>query len=83
MTVEGEDRVRVCGLDVVELDRMVAGGGEVSLVGRDAKAVDLGVWVWDSPGAYTGESFPESGVLCQYALLPMGDETYANLIVWS
>lgn len=83
MTVEGEDRVGVGGLDVVELDCVVTSGGKVSLVRRDAKAVDLGIWVWDSPGAYTGEGFPESGVLCQYALLPMGDETYANLIVWS
>lgn len=63
VTVEGEDRIGIRGLDVVKLDRMVTGGGEVSLVGRDAKAVDLGVWVWDSPGAYTGERFPESRVL--------------------
>ena len=53
VTVEGEDRIRVRGFDVVKLDRVVTGGGEVSLVGRDAKAVDLGVGVRDSPGAYT------------------------------
>jgi hypothetical protein len=45
--VECEDRVWVCGLDVVELDGVVAGGGEVALVGRDAEAVYLRIWVGD------------------------------------
>jgi hypothetical protein len=34
VTVEGEDRIWVRGLDVVELDGVVTGGGEVALVGR-------------------------------------------------
>lgn len=48
---EGEYRIRVCGFDLVELDCVVAGGGEEALVGRDAEAVDLGVWVRDGAGA--------------------------------
>jgi hypothetical protein len=46
---ECEQRVGVGGLDVEELDGMVACGGEVALVGGDAEAVDLGVWMLDGP----------------------------------
>jgi hypothetical protein len=60
VSVEGEDGIGVGGFDVVELDRVVAGGREVALVGRDAKAVDLGVWVGDCAGADAAESFPEA-----------------------
>jgi hypothetical protein len=35
VAVKGEDSVRVCRLDVVELDRVMAGGGKVALVRRD------------------------------------------------
>lgn len=44
---ESKDGVRVRGLDLIELDGMVAGGGEEALVGRDAEAVDLGIGMGD------------------------------------
>jgi hypothetical protein len=61
VSVEGEDRVGVRGFDVVQLDRVVAGGGEVALVGRDAEAVYLRVGVRDCTGADAGQGFPEAG----------------------
>ena len=36
MAIKCEDGVRIRRLDVVELDGVVARGGEVTLVGRDA-----------------------------------------------
>lgn len=57
--VEGQDGVWVGRLDVVELDRVVAGGGEVALVRRDAEAVHLRVGVGDGAGADAAEGFPE------------------------
>jgi hypothetical protein len=42
-----EERIGIRRLDVVQLDRMVAGGGEEALVGGDAQSVDLGVGVLD------------------------------------
>lgn len=60
VTVEGEDGVGVRRFDIVELDGMMAGRGEVALVGRDAEAVYLGVGVWDGARADAAESFPES-----------------------
>ena len=45
--VEREHGVRVRGADVVELDVVVPGRGEVALVRRDAEPVDLRVWVLD------------------------------------
>jgi hypothetical protein len=51
VAVEGEDRVGVRRLDVVELDGVVPCGGEVALIGRDAEAVDLRVGVGDGARA--------------------------------
>ena len=42
---------------------MVARGGEVALVGRDAEAVDLAVGVRDGARADAREGFPEAGGL--------------------
>lgn len=36
VAIEGHDRVGVAGLDIVELDIGVSGGGEVSFIGCDA-----------------------------------------------
>jgi len=44
---ECEERVRVGGFYVVELNGVVAGGGEVALIGGDAEAIDLRVGVLD------------------------------------
>jgi hypothetical protein len=33
VAIEGQDRVRIRGLDVVEFDGVVAGRGEVALIG--------------------------------------------------
>ena len=60
VALKGEHGIGVRRLDVVELDGVVAGGGEVALVGRDAKAVDLRFWVLDRAGADAREGLPES-----------------------
>ena len=60
VALEGQDWIGVRGFDVVELDVGVGGGGEETLVGGDAEAVDLGVGVLDCAGADAGEGFPES-----------------------
>lgn len=52
--------VWVGGLDVVEFDGMVPGGGEETLVGGDAEAIYLRIGVLDCAGADAGEGFPES-----------------------
>lgn len=39
---------------------MVAGSGKEALVGRDAKPVDLGVWVLDGARTDARKGFPES-----------------------
>jgi hypothetical protein len=65
VAVKGQDGVGVRRLDVVELDRVVARRGQVALVGGDAQAVDLRVWVGDRAGAYSAERFPESAVILE------------------
>jgi hypothetical protein len=60
VAIEGEDGVRIRGLDVVEFDCVVAGGGEVSFVGRDAEAVDLRVGVGYCARADPGQGFPKA-----------------------
>lgn len=62
MAVESKDCVWVGGLDIVELDRVVPGGSEVSFIGRDAEAIDLRVWVGNRAGANAGQRFPESDI---------------------
>lgn len=85
MAVKGENSVGVGRFDVVELNGMVAGGGEIAFVGRDAKAVDLRIWVRNRPGAYSRQRFPESDVsmpsvqICDRGILG----AHANRIVWS
>lgn len=84
MAVKGEDSIWICRLDVVELYGVVAGGGEVAFVGRDAEAVDLRIGVRNRAGAYSGQRFPESDVnmrSVQNATIASGG--YANRIVWS
>ena len=61
VALEGEDGIGVRRLDVVELNSVVARGGEVALVGRDAEAVDLRFWVLDRSGADAREGLPEPG----------------------
>jgi hypothetical protein len=60
VAVEGQDRIRIRRLDVIELDGVVARGGEVALVGRDAEAVHLRVGVGDGAGADATEGLPEA-----------------------
>ena len=60
MTVEGEDGIRIRGLDVVELDRVVAGRSKVALVGGYAEPVHLGVGMGDGAGADARKGFPEA-----------------------
>lgn len=60
VSVESEDSVGIGRFDVVELYGVVAGGGEVALVGRNAEAVYLRVRVGDCAGADAAEGFPEA-----------------------
>lgn len=83
--VKGEDGVGVGGLDIVELDGMVAGGGKVAFVRGDAEAVYLRVRVGDGAGADAAEGFPEAlgkvSVGRKEYMKCMGKE--ANRMVWS
>jgi len=60
MTFESKERVWIRGLDVIELNGMVASGGKKALVGGYAKTVDLRVGVLNCARANTGERFPEA-----------------------
>jgi hypothetical protein len=60
VAVECEDSVGVGRLDIVELYCMMASGRKVALIGRDAKAVDLRVWVGDGARANAAEGFPKA-----------------------
>jgi hypothetical protein len=60
VALKGEKRIRVGRLDIIQFDSMMAGGGEESLVRRDAEAIDLRVGVLDSAGADTRQGFPET-----------------------
>ena len=62
MAFKGQDGIWVRGLDVVELDAMVARGGKEALVRRDTEAVDLRVRMLDSARAYSGKSLPEPAI---------------------
>lgn len=90
VALEGQQWVWVGGLDIKELHGVVAGRGKVALVGGDAEAVDLRVWVLDGARADAGERFPESeeeglaSVNAVASAIPdsvPSQETY--LIVWS
>jgi hypothetical protein len=41
VSLELQDRVRICGFDVVELDRRVSGSSEKALVGGNTEAIYL------------------------------------------
>lgn len=60
VTLEGHDRVGIGGLDIVELDIVVARSREESLVGSDAQAIDLGIRVLDCARADAREGLPEA-----------------------
>ena len=61
VTFERQERVWVCGFDVVEFDCVMTSCGKETFVGRDTEAVDLGIRVLDCPRANARESFPEAG----------------------
>jgi hypothetical protein len=65
---KGEDGTGVGRLDVVELDRVVPGGGEIALVGRYTEAVYLGVGGRDCARADSGKSFPKSSRVSKWLL---------------
>lgn len=60
VALKGQDRIWVRGLDLIKLDRVVAGGSEEAFVGRDAQAVDLGIRMRNCPGADAGKRLPEA-----------------------
>lgn len=47
------DGVWVARLDIVQADHVPASRSEVFLVGGDAQAIDLGLWMLDCPRAYS------------------------------
>ena len=62
VSLEGQDGGRIGRFDIVELDCVVTGGGEVALVRGDAEAVYLTVRMRDCARADAAERFPEAGV---------------------
>jgi len=60
VALEDEQRVRVGGFDIEELDRVVAGRGEEALVRRYAQAVHLRVGVLYGARADARERLPEA-----------------------
>lgn len=78
VALEGQQRVGVGALDVEQLDGVVAGGREEALVGRDAQAVDLGVWVLNGARADAGESLPEPVMRQRSASAHLGPMTTAK-----
>lgn len=61
VTLEGHDRVGVGGLDIVELDIVVACGRKEALVGGNAQAIDLRIRVLDGARTDPREGLPEAG----------------------
>ena len=57
---ERKQGVRVRRFDIVELDGVVAGRGQESLVWGDAQSIDLRIWVLYGSRADSGEGLPES-----------------------
>ena len=47
VTFEREDSGRICRSDIVELHSVVAGCRQKALIWRDAKAIDLGIGMWN------------------------------------
>lgn len=60
MAIEGENGAWICRVNVIELDIVVSSCGKVTLVGRDAQAVDLRIRMLNGTRAYTRKGFPES-----------------------
>ena len=54
VALECEQRIRVRGLYIVELDGVVTRRSKEALVGRDAESIDLGVGMLDRSRAYAG-----------------------------
>jgi hypothetical protein len=72
MAFESKEGIRVGGLDIVELDSMVASRSEKALVWRNAETIDLRVRVLDCTRADTREGLPEAEPIIVLAGLPMG-----------
>lgn len=53
VAVKCEDSIGVAGFYIVEFDRVVSRGGQVSFVGRNAEAVDLGVTMGNGARTYS------------------------------
>jgi hypothetical protein len=62
VTFEGEDGVRIRGLDVIKLDVLIPRSCEIALVGRDAKTVHLRAGVRNGTLAYSRQCLPEAGL---------------------
>lgn len=74
MAFECQDGIWVRGLDIVQLDAVVACGGKKALVRGDTEAVDLGVRMLDCTRAYPGKSLPEPAIgyqMCSCLRLPL------------
>ena len=60
VTFERQDGIRVGGLDVVKLHRVMAGCSKVPFVGRDAESIDFGIGMGYRARTDAGQSFPET-----------------------
>lgn len=81
---EGEKGIRVGTLNIIELDRMVSGCGEETLVGRDTEPVDLRIGMRNGARTYARKRLPEAAAAALAARrIASGIVTSAHRIVWS
>lgn len=60
VSVKRHDGVRVCRLDIVEFDIVMACGCQKAFIGCDAETIHLGIRVLDSARADARQSLPEA-----------------------
>ena len=83
VSLEGEDGGRIGRFDVVKLNGVMAGSGEVAFVRGDAEPVYLAVWVGNCAGANATKGFPEARYDGSTSIRTKGFDSYAYRIVWS
>jgi hypothetical protein len=70
MSLEGQKGVRVCRLNVVQLDTVMSSCRKKALIRRYTESVYLRVGMLDGSRADAGESLPESGKGPSVVVLP-------------
>lgn len=59
VSLECQQWIGICGLDIVELDRMMARRGHESLVGGNTESIDLRIGMLNRARANSRERFPK------------------------